>query len=54
MGRMANFDGRTIRRVAESLDLSIPDHRPVKEGLARQLIRDMGLSVDEFLELAKK
>jgi len=35
-------------------NLSIPDHRELKEALMRRLVRDMGLSVDEFLKRAKK
>jgi predicted RNA binding protein YcfA (HicA-like mRNA interferase family) len=35
-------------------NLSIPDHPEVKEALMRRLVRDMGLSVDEFLSRAKK
>ncbi len=36
------------------LNLSIPDHREVKEALMRRLIKDMGLTVDEFLRVASK
>lgn len=35
-------------------NLSIPDHRELKEALMRRLVRDMGLSVDEFLNRARK
>jgi predicted RNA binding protein YcfA (HicA-like mRNA interferase family) len=31
--------------------LSVPDHRELGRGLLRALIRDAGLSRDEFLEL---
>lgn len=31
--------------------LIIPDHDPVKRGTLRSLIRDAGMSVDEFREL---
>jgi predicted RNA binding protein YcfA (HicA-like mRNA interferase family) len=31
--------------------LSVPDHRKLDTGLLRGLIRDAGLSVDEFLKL---
>ena len=31
--------------------LSIPDHRELDTGLLRGLIRDSGLSVEEFLKL---
>ncbi len=33
--------------------LSIPDHREIKPGTLRALIRKAGLSVDEFVELLK-
>lgn len=75
MGRLAGFNGREVRRVAEKsgweylrttgdhfhyrkggnpLNLSIPDHRSIAPGTLRQIIKTMGLSVDEFLELARK
>jgi predicted RNA binding protein YcfA (HicA-like mRNA interferase family) len=31
--------------------LSIPDHRELRKGLLRGLIRDAGLTVEEFIEL---
>lgn len=31
--------------------LPIPRHKTIKQGLLRRLIRDAGLSVDEFLKL---
>lgn len=33
--------------------LSIPDHRELRVGLLRGLIRDAGITVDEFLELLR-
>jgi hypothetical protein len=36
-----------------SVNLSIPDHRELDRGLLRGLIRDAGLSVDQFIELLK-
>lgn len=35
---------------AEDATLSIPLHRELKRGLLRKLIRDAGLTVDEFVE----
>jgi predicted RNA binding protein YcfA (HicA-like mRNA interferase family) len=32
-------------------NLSIPDHRELDRGLLRGLIRDAGLSVDQFIQL---
>ena len=32
-------------------NLSIPDHRELDRGLLRGLIRDAGLSVDQFIAL---
>jgi len=75
VGRLAGFDTREVRRVAESVGwryvrttgdhllyeragerqkLSIPNHRPIREGTMNQLVKKMGLSVDEFLRLARK
>ncbi len=31
--------------------LTVPDHSPLKAGLLRRLLRDAGLSVDEFIDL---
>jgi predicted RNA binding protein YcfA (HicA-like mRNA interferase family) len=33
------------------VNLSIPDHRELDRGLLRGLIRDAGMTVDEFLSL---
>lgn len=33
--------------------LSVPDHRTLAKGLLRALIRDAGLTVDEFRNLLK-
>lgn len=35
-------------------NLSVPDHREVKPGMLRRNIRDMGISVDEFMALVKR
>ena len=35
------------------LPLTIPDHRELKFGLLRRLIRDAGLTVEEFLKLLR-
>jgi predicted RNA binding protein YcfA (HicA-like mRNA interferase family) len=37
----------------DHLPLTIPDHRILKPGLLRQLLRDAGLTVEEFLDLLK-
>ena len=37
----------------DHLPLTIPDHRTLKPGLLRQLLRDAGLTVEEFLDLQK-
>jgi hypothetical protein len=34
--------------------LSVPDHRELRTGLLRGLIRDAGMTVDEFLELLRR
>jgi predicted RNA binding protein YcfA (HicA-like mRNA interferase family) len=36
------------------LPLTIPDHKELKFGLLRKLIRDTGLTVDDFLKLLDK
>ena len=41
-------------RAGERQKLSIPNHRPIREGTMNQLVKKMGLSVDEFLRLARK
>jgi predicted RNA binding protein YcfA (HicA-like mRNA interferase family) len=33
------------------VNLSVPDHRELDRGLLRGLIRDSGMSVDQFLKL---
>ncbi|MFW5877457.1 MAG: type II toxin-antitoxin system HicA family toxin [Myxococcota bacterium] len=33
--------------------LTVPDHRELKAGLLRALIRDAGITVDEFLRLVQ-
>jgi predicted RNA binding protein YcfA (HicA-like mRNA interferase family) len=37
----------------EHLPLTIPDHKELKFGLLRKLIRDAGITVEEFLKLLK-
>jgi hypothetical protein len=41
-------------KAGEPRILTIPRHREMREGTLRGLIRTMGLTVDEFLERAKK
>ena len=42
-----------LKKRGHKYHLSVPDHQqqPLKRGLLRRLIRDAGLSVEEFLEL---
>ena len=42
-----------LKKEGERFLFSIPDHDPLKKGTLRRLIRDAGLSVDEFIELTK-
>jgi len=35
----------------EHLPLTVPDHKTVKPGLLRKILRDASLSVDEFIDL---
>jgi predicted RNA binding protein YcfA (HicA-like mRNA interferase family) len=46
--------GHTIMgRKGDPVLLSIPNHRQLKRGLLRSQIRNAGLSVDEFIALAR-
>jgi predicted RNA binding protein YcfA (HicA-like mRNA interferase family) len=47
-------DHVVYRKPGSPLNLSIPDHAPIKEGTMRQLLKTMGLTVDEFLKMARK
>jgi hypothetical protein len=38
-----------LSKIGAVANLSVPDHRELDRGLLRGLIRDAGLSVDEFL-----
>lgn len=44
---------RILKKRGYKYHLSVPDHghRPLKQGLLRRLIRDSGISVEDFLEL---
>jgi predicted RNA binding protein YcfA (HicA-like mRNA interferase family) len=42
-------DHFVYRKPGVPQNLSIPEHREVKEALMRQLIRTMGITVEEFL-----
>lgn len=47
--------GHTIMgRPRDPVLLSIPNHRQLKRGLLRSQIRNAGLSVSEFVELARQ
>ena len=43
-----------LKKQGERFLLSVPDHNPVKKGTLRRLIRDAGLSVDNFVDLLGK
>jgi len=45
-------DHMVFKKAGSGRNLSIPDHRAVSPGTLRQIIRTMGLTVDEFLRLA--
>lgn len=38
----------------EHLPVTVPDHRTLKPGLLRQILRDANLTVDEFSDLLKQ
>ena len=43
-----------LKKQGERFLLSVPDHNPLKKGTLRRLIRDAGLSVDDFIKLLGK
>ncbi|MEO6043294.1 MAG: type II toxin-antitoxin system HicA family toxin [Tepidiformaceae bacterium] len=47
-------DHFVYRKPGVPRNLSIPDQREVNEPLLSALVKEMGLSVDEFLKLARK
>jgi predicted RNA binding protein YcfA (HicA-like mRNA interferase family) len=42
-----------LTRVGAAVNLSIPDHRELDRGLLRGLIRDAGMTVDQFNSLLR-
>lgn len=38
----------------EHLPITVPDHRTLKPGLLRQILRDANLTVDEFVDLLQR
>lgn len=42
-----------MRRDNPFAQVAIPNHKPIKRGTLQSIIRQSGLSVDEFLELLK-
>ena len=44
----------TLDKEDEEVILSVPRHRELDKGLLRRLIRDAGLTVDEFVRLLRK
>ncbi len=40
-----------LKKQGERFLLSVPDHNPVRKGTLRRLIRDAGLSVEDFVKL---
>ena len=38
----------------EHLPITVPDHRTLKPGLLRQILRDANLTVDEFVKLLRR
>lgn len=55
--RVVRQKGSHIRLRDESdpnhLPVTVPDHKTLKPGLLRQILRDANLSVDEFISLLK-
>ncbi len=64
IGRVAESRGWTFQRQRAShrmykmpgsrWTLSVPEHRSVDEGLVRDIVRKMDMTVDEFLSEARK
>jgi len=56
--RVVRQRGSHIRLRDESdpnhLPVTVPDHRTLKPGLLRQILRDANLTIDEFVILLKK
>lgn len=42
-----------LKKPGEMLSLSVPQHRTLKPGLLRGLIRDTGMSVEGFVRLLR-
>ena len=40
-----------LKKQGKKFLLSVPDHNPLKKGTLRRLIRDAGLSIDDFIKL---
>jgi predicted RNA binding protein YcfA (HicA-like mRNA interferase family) len=38
----------------EHLPVTVPDHKNLKPGLLRKIVRDTNLTVDEFVDLLKR
>jgi len=53
--RLARREGRHIilTKAGVPVTLSVPDHREVKRGTLRSLIRKAGLTVEEFISLLR-
>jgi hypothetical protein len=60
MPKLPVISGRQARRAFEKVvlvkagtpfNLTIPDHKELDRGLLRGLIRDAGITVEEFVEL---
>ena len=56
--RVVRQGGSQIRLRDESdpehLPVTVPDHKTLKPGLLRQILRDANLTVDEFTDLLKR
>ncbi len=46
-------NGSHMKMRKGSLSVSVPDHRELDTGMARAIIRQAGLTVDEFKDLLK-
>ena len=51
LGQRSDHCNVILKKARSQLRLSVPNHKELDRGLLRSLIRDAGLTVDEFLAL---
>jgi hypothetical protein len=53
MAQLPIISGRRAVKAFVPVNLSVPDHAELDRGLLRGLIRDAGMTVEEFVALVK-